>query len=89
MLKIEERKEERAYLVKLIEQDKACKKGHLSLNERDKITILLTEGYSISKIAKILIKKVGVKSYFYVIIMFRIKKLIQLNKNKLIYAERI
>jgi len=54
MLKEEERKEEKAYLIKLIKQDKPLNKGHLSLNERDKITILLTEGYSIGKIAKIL-----------------------------------
>ena len=54
MLTTEEKKEERAYLVKLIEQDKSFKKGHLTLEERDKITILLTENYSISKIAKIL-----------------------------------
>ena len=41
------KKEERAYLVKLIEQDKPFKKGYLTLEERDKITILLTENYSI------------------------------------------
>ena len=34
--------------------DKTFKKEYLSLEERDKITILLTENYSISKIAKIL-----------------------------------
>ena len=46
--------EEIIYQVKLIQKDKLReRKGHLSLTERDKITILYGEGLSIRKIASI------------------------------------
>src|SRR5574344_688333 len=54
MLKKQEIQEETAYQAKLILLDKTKIKGHLSAQERDKITILLTENYSIRKIASIL-----------------------------------
>ena len=55
MLTKEEKQEEISYQVKLIQKDKLReRKGHLSLTERDKITILYGEGLSIRKIASIL-----------------------------------
>lgn len=54
MLKKHERQEERKYQAKQIEQENSTPKGHLTLEERDKITILVMENYSIRSIAKIL-----------------------------------
>ena len=55
MLTKEEKKEEISYQLKHIKNDKSDKKkGHLSLKERDKITILYSEGLSIRSIASIL-----------------------------------
>lgn len=55
MLTNEEKKEEISYQIELIKKDKVKeKKGHLSLNEREKITILYSEGLSIRNIASIL-----------------------------------
>ena len=52
MLKEEEKQELQAYQAKLVILNE--KKGHLTSEERDKITILLTENHSIRTIAKIL-----------------------------------
>ena len=55
MLSKEEKQEEKNYQIALIKQDKVKKnKGHLSQIERDKITILQSEGLSIRSIASIL-----------------------------------
>ena len=55
MLSNKEKKEEINYQIALINQDKVKKKkGHLSQVERDKITILQSEGLSIRSIASIL-----------------------------------
>ena len=54
MLKEQEKQELRAYQAKLVMLDENKVKGHLSSQERDKITILLTENHSIRQIAKIL-----------------------------------
>ena len=55
MLSKEEKKEGIKYQIALIKQDKLKKKkGHLSQIERDKITILKSEGLSIRSIASIL-----------------------------------
>ena len=43
-----------AYQAKLVMLDEKKEKGHLTSEERDKITILLTENHSIRAIAKIL-----------------------------------
>ena len=54
MLKEEEKQELMAYQAKLVMLDEKKEKGHLTSEERDKITILLTENHSIRTIAKIL-----------------------------------
>ncbi|MBR1907604.1 IS30 family transposase [bacterium] len=55
MLTEKEKKEEINYQIALIKKDKLeDKKGHLTLNERDKIAILFNEGLSIRNIASIL-----------------------------------
>ena len=55
MLKEEEQQQElQAYQAKLVMLDENKVKGHLSSQERYKITILLTEKHSIRTIAKIL-----------------------------------
>jgi len=55
MLTKEEKKEEINYQIEQIKKEKPeKKKGHLSLKERDKITILYSEGLSIRNIASIL-----------------------------------
>ena len=48
MLKEQEKQELRAYQAKLVMLDENKVKGHLSSQERDKITILLTENHSIN-----------------------------------------
>ena len=54
MLTKQEKQEEINYQVELIKKDKKKNKGHLTLEERDKITILFSEGLSIRNIASIL-----------------------------------
>lgn len=59
MLQEQEKQELRAYQAKLVMLDENKVKGHLSSQERDKITILLTENHSIRQIAKILGRSPG------------------------------
>ena len=54
MLKEEEKQELMAYQAKLVMLDEKKEKGHLTSEEKDKITILITENHSIRIIAKIL-----------------------------------
>ena len=54
MLQEQENQELRRYQAKLVMLDENKVKGHLSSQEQDKITILLTENHSIRQISKIL-----------------------------------
>src|SRR5574344_2154858 len=54
MLKEQEKQELREYQVKLILMQKEKNTGHLSSEERDKITILVADGLSVRKIASVL-----------------------------------